>query len=134
MRYGRHGEVCERENGTTMMTIRPDPEVLSFEQTVALVMYGCAPFTNNNFYDELKMIGRQALRKKYWVNRLKHYCSYLNIDDEEMATYDYWCDNEFYENPRNITNRKIWSDIEDHLKMVIPEWDDAPSLIKGEEE
>ena len=140
--YGRHGEVCERTDGKVRMTIRQAPIFLDFEKAVALVFYGCVPVRNNNFYHELKSIGKQAFTKNYWVERLKHYCSFLNVDEEEAATFDYWCNSRYSAHSEIEQNLAIWSDIEDHLRMIFPAWENEPSLtehqdwedIRGEEE
>ena len=40
-RYGRHGEICERQNGRIMMTVRPTPTVLDDTDIAMLIGYIC---------------------------------------------------------------------------------------------
>ena len=39
--YGSHGEICVRVNGRMMMTVRPEPEVLTPEQCAEIIGYRC---------------------------------------------------------------------------------------------
>ena len=38
-RHGRHGEICERQNGRIMMTVRPTPTVLDDTDIAMLIGY-----------------------------------------------------------------------------------------------
>ena len=38
-RHGRHGEICERQNGRIMMTVRPTPSVLDDTDVAMLIGY-----------------------------------------------------------------------------------------------
>ena len=39
--YGSHGEIAVRVNGRMMMTVRPEPEVLTPEQCAEIIGYRC---------------------------------------------------------------------------------------------
>lgn len=39
--YGSHGEIAVRRNGRMMMTVRPEPEVLTPEQCAEIIGYRC---------------------------------------------------------------------------------------------
>lgn len=50
-RHGRHGEICKRQNGRIMMTVRPTPSVLDDTDVAMLIGY----ITNvgrPDYYDE----------------------------------------------------------------------------------
>ena len=38
-RHGRHGEICKRQNGRIMMTVRPTPSVLDDTDIAMLIGY-----------------------------------------------------------------------------------------------
>jgi hypothetical protein len=50
-RYGRHGEVCKRQNGRMMMTVRPTPTVLDDTDIAMLIGYICN-VGRPDYYDE----------------------------------------------------------------------------------
>ena len=41
MNYGSHGEICVRRNGRMMMTVRPEPEVLTPQECAEILGYRC---------------------------------------------------------------------------------------------
>ena len=54
--YGSHGEICVRVNGRMMMTVRPEPEVLTPEQCAEIIGYRCIGLDDTN-----TMIGPSGL-------------------------------------------------------------------------
>jgi len=50
-RHGRHGEICERQNGRIMMTVRPTPTVLDDTDIAMLIGYICN-VGRPDYYDE----------------------------------------------------------------------------------
>ena len=51
---GAHGEICERMNGKTMMTVRPEPEVLTAEDCAMILGYRCLGGSDGSFLGEAK--------------------------------------------------------------------------------
>lgn len=50
-RQGRHGEICERQNGRIMMTVRPKPSVLDDTDIAMLIGY-ITNVKRPDYYDE----------------------------------------------------------------------------------
>ena len=53
-RYGAHGEICKRVNEKIMMTVRPEPEVLSAEDCAMILGYRCLGGSDGSFLGEPK--------------------------------------------------------------------------------
>lgn len=49
-RQGRHGEICKRQNGRIMMTVRPTPSVLDDTDVAMLIGYICN-VSRPDYYD-----------------------------------------------------------------------------------
>ena len=50
-RYGKTGEICKRQNGRMMMTVRPTPTVLDDTDIAMLIGYICN-VSRPDYYDE----------------------------------------------------------------------------------
>ncbi len=52
---GAHGEICMRVNEKIMMTVRPEPEVLTAEDCAMILGYRCLGGSDGSFLGEAKM-------------------------------------------------------------------------------
>ncbi len=107
-RRGRHGEICERQNGSIMMTVRPTPSVLYDTDIAMMIGYICDVGRPSYYSEEVisKSDAKQAihdweyntgpitpLTKKMVMGYLQsnYYLAQIEERTDTLDTYDEDC-------------------------------------------
>ncbi len=82
-RHGRHGEICERQNGRIMMTVRPTPTVLDDTDIAMLIGY----ITNvgrPDYYSE-EVISKSDAKQA--IHDWEYLCTYTPLTKKMVMGY-----------------------------------------------
>ena len=105
--YGSHGEICVRVNGRMMMTVRPQPEVLTPEQCAEILAYRCLDLDGYSHFDAVEAIADYEDENGKMTQK-----EALNILD------DTWC----LANQSNYTDMMVDYDEDDYNHRAVLAW------------